>query len=152
MIYLIFSKGCKYLILRDACIFGSLNLKDLAYQSDDTKDIFKKPCRPLVFCGPPGVDISSIIKGLKRRLPNTFSQVVSHTTREPRKDKRGDKFGHNCEVEIDGVDYYFTDRISMTAAIEKGTKYCNKCFLIDGQIILNFSFATVKILSFQISF
>ena len=59
----LFSKGCKYLNLRDACISGSLNLKDISSQSNDTKDIAKKPCRPLVFCGPPGVDISSIIKG-----------------------------------------------------------------------------------------
>ena len=59
----LFSKGCKYLNLRDACISGSLNLRDLSSQSDDTKDMVKKPFRPLVFCGPPGVDISSIIKG-----------------------------------------------------------------------------------------
>ena len=121
----LFSKGCKYLNLRDACMSGSLNLKDLPNQSVDTKAMAKKPCRPLVFCGPPGVDISSIIKGLKRRLPDTFSLVVSHTSREPQKEMRCSTF-HNdlkCEVEIDGVDYHFTDRITMTTAIEKGNNY-----------------------------
>ena len=117
----LFSKGCKYLNLRDACISGSLNLRDLSSQSDDTKDMVKKPFRPLVFCGPPGVDISSIIQGLKRRLPDTFSLIVSHTTREPREERRCGTYGHKCEVEIDGVDYHFTDRITMTTAIEKGT-------------------------------
>ena len=124
----LFSKGCTYLNLKDACISGNLNLQDLSYQPNDTKDMVKKPCRPLVFCGPPGVDISTIIKGLKRRLPDTFSLVVSHTTREPRKEMRCDTYGHHrrdvdhkCEVEIDGVDYHFTDRITMTTAIEKGT-------------------------------
>ena len=122
----LFSKGCKYLNLRDACISGSLNLRDLSNQSDDTKDMVKKPCRPLVFCGPPGVDISSIIKGLKRRLPDTFSLVVSHTTREPRKEMRCSTYhnGLKCGAEIDGVDYHFTDRITMTTAIEKGNDYC----------------------------
>ena len=43
-------------------------MKDISSQSDDTKDIAKKPCRPLVFCGPPGVDISSIIKGMAVRV------------------------------------------------------------------------------------
>ena len=47
----LFSKGCKYLNLRDACMSGSLNLKDLPNQSVDTKAMAKKPCRPLVFCG-----------------------------------------------------------------------------------------------------
>ena len=102
---------------------GSLNLKDLPNQSVDTKAMAKKPCRPLVFCGPPGVDISSIIKGLKRRLPDTFSLVVSHTTREPRKERRCGRQGYECEFEIDGVDYHFTDRITMTNAIEKGNSY-----------------------------
>ena len=84
----------------------------------------KKPCRPLVFCGPPGVYISSIINGLKRRLPDTFSLVVSHTAREPRKEMLFDASGHKCGVEIDGVDYHFTDRITLTTAIEKGNNYC----------------------------
>ena len=71
---------------------------------------------------------TALIKGLQRRLPDTFSLVVSHTTREPRKEMRCDTYGHHrrdvdhkCEVEIDGVDYHFTDRITMTTAIEKGT-------------------------------
>ena len=64
---------------------------------------------------------TALIKGLQRRLPDTFSLVVSHTTREPRKEKRCGTYGHECKVEIDGVDYHFTDRITMTTAIEKGT-------------------------------
>ena len=29
-----------------------------------------------------------------------------------------------CGVEIDGIDYHFTDRKTMTTAIEKGNYYC----------------------------
>ena len=76
----LFSKGCKYLNLRDACISGSLNLSN---QSDDNKDMVKKPCRPLVFCGPPGVDISSIIKGTFFFLNDLFLYLAIDTVFHP---------------------------------------------------------------------
>ena len=64
--------------------------------------------RPLVLCGPSGVGKSTIVERLKKRFPNAFALSVSHTTRQPR------------EGEKDGVNYFFTDRETMTAAIENG--------------------------------
>jgi len=64
--------------------------------------------RPLVLCGPSGVGKSTIVERLKKRFPNAFALSVSHTTRQPR------------EGEKDGVNYFFTDRETMTTAIENG--------------------------------
>ena len=68
----------------------------------------KMVARPLVLCGPSGVGKSTIVERLKKRFPNAFALSVSHTTRQPR------------EGEKDGVNYFFTDRETMTAAIENG--------------------------------
>lgn len=64
--------------------------------------------RPLVLCGPSGVGKSTIIARITKEFPDAFGFSVSHTTRAPR------------EGEVDGVNYFFTDRESMQKAIEDG--------------------------------
>lgn len=64
--------------------------------------------RPLVLCGPSGVGKSTIIARITKEFPDAFGFSVSHTTRSPR------------EGEVDGVNYFFTDREAMQKAIDDG--------------------------------
>merc|ERR1712241_660590 len=73
-----------------------------------SQSLRKMVARPLVLCGPSGVGKSTIVERLKKRFPDAFALSVSHTTRQPR------------EGEKDGVNYFFTDRETMKAAIENG--------------------------------
>jgi len=61
---------------------------------------------PCVVCGPSGVGKGTLLKQIKKLLPNTFGVSVSHTTRKPRKG------------EIDGVNYHYITREEFTKGIE----------------------------------
>lgn len=64
--------------------------------------------RPLVICGPSGSGKSTLLKKLMAEFNDCFGFSISHTTRKPR------------SGEIDGRDYYFTDKETMLKAIENG--------------------------------
>ena len=66
-------------------------------------------CIPtLSVCGPSGTGKSTLIALLRKEFPDDFGFSVSHTTRGPRPGER------------DGVDYHFSDRAVMEAAIADG--------------------------------
>lgn len=62
---------------------------------------------PTVICGPSGVGKGTLLSNLKKRLPNTFSVSISHTTREMR------------DGEIDGKHYHFITREAFESSINK---------------------------------
>lgn len=64
--------------------------------------------RPLVICGPSGSGKSTLLKKLMAEFNDCFGFSISHTTRKPR------------AGEVDGRDYYFTDKDAMLKAIERG--------------------------------
>lgn len=64
--------------------------------------------RPIVMSGPSGVGKSTILKKLFNDFPGRFGFSVSHTSRGPR------------EGEEDGVDYHFSSKDAMTAAVARG--------------------------------
>lgn len=64
--------------------------------------------RPLVICGPSGSGKSTLLKKLMAEFNDCFGFSISHTTRKPR------------AGEVDGRDYYFTEKQSMLKAIERG--------------------------------
>jgi len=83
--------------------------------TDDTsvttsKNVKKMEPNPLVLCGPSGSGKSTIVKAVmaNNKYTELLSFSVSHTTRQPR------------PGELDGREYYFTDRDSMLAEIEAG--------------------------------
>eukprot|EP00484_Ammonia_sp_Unknown_P020188 CAMPEP_0197035132 /NCGR_PEP_ID=MMETSP1384-20130603/13000_1 /TAXON_ID=29189 /ORGANISM="Ammonia sp." /LENGTH=727 /DNA_ID=CAMNT_0042465147 /DNA_START=15 /DNA_END=2198 /DNA_ORIENTATION=+ len=63
---------------------------------------------PTVVCGPSGVGKGTLLKIVKKILPNTFGVAVSHTTRKPR------------PGEADGVAYNFATREEFEKGIENG--------------------------------
>ena len=58
--------------------------------------------------GPSGVGKSTILKKLFADFEGKFGFSVSHTSRQPR------------EGEVDTVDYHFSSKEAMTAAVERG--------------------------------
>lgn len=64
--------------------------------------------RPLVICGPSGSGKSTLLRKLMTEFRESFGFSISHTTRRPR------------AGEVDGREYYFTDRESMLKAIKNG--------------------------------
>ena len=64
--------------------------------------------RPLVICGPSGSGKSTLLKKLMAEFNDCFGFSISHTTRKPR------------AGEVDGRDYYFTEKETMLKAIERG--------------------------------
>uniref|UniRef100_A0A1I8HXU1 Guanylate kinase-like domain-containing protein n=1 Tax=Macrostomum lignano TaxID=282301 RepID=A0A1I8HXU1_9PLAT len=64
--------------------------------------------RPVVLCGPSGSGKSTLIKALMQKYDGLFAFSVSHTTRQPR------------PGEVDGKDYFFTDRATMESMIARG--------------------------------
>eukprot|EP00730_Choanoeca_flexa_P005583 TRINITY_DN11980_c0_g1_i1.p1 TRINITY_DN11980_c0_g1~~TRINITY_DN11980_c0_g1_i1.p1 ORF type:complete len:244 (+),score=56.35 TRINITY_DN11980_c0_g1_i1:274-1005(+) len=64
--------------------------------------------RPVVISGPSGAGKSTLFKRIMAEYPGVFALSVSHTTRKPR------------AGEADGVDYHFTDKEVMRAAIARG--------------------------------
>lgn len=70
--------------------------------------------RPLVFVGPSGIGKGTIERILIEKYPGYFRLSVSHTTRQAR------------QGEVDGVNYYFTDRITMEKEISEG-KFLESC-------------------------
>jgi len=64
--------------------------------------------RPIVMSGPSGVGKSTILKKLFADFEGKFGFSVSHTSRQPR------------EGEVDTVDYHFSSKDAMTAAVERG--------------------------------
>ena len=59
------------------------------------------PPRMFVFCGPPGVGKGLVVQRFVQACPDFFAEVVPHTTRAPK------------EHEVEGVDYFFTDKPSI---------------------------------------
>ena len=59
-------------------------------------------------CGPSGAGKSTLISMLREEFPDDFGFSVSHTTRGPRPGER------------DGVDYHFSEKAAMEAAIADG--------------------------------
>jgi len=66
------------------------------------------PPRPLVICGPSGCGKSTLLKRLMAEFGDYFGFSVSHTTRNPR------------AGELDGKDYYFSERANMLESIKNG--------------------------------
>ncbi|KAK2560442.1 Guanylate kinase, partial [Acropora cervicornis] len=64
--------------------------------------------RPLVLCGPSGCGKSTLTNRLLKDHPNKFGFSISHTTRGPR------------PGEVNGREYYFTDRVSMQKSVDAG--------------------------------
>lgn len=64
--------------------------------------------RPLVLCGPSGCGKSTLTNRLLKDHPNKFGFSISHTTRGPR------------PGEVNGREYYFTDRASMQKSVDAG--------------------------------
>ncbi|XP_020893204.1 thioredoxin domain-containing protein 3 homolog isoform X2 [Exaiptasia diaphana] len=67
-----------------------------------------KKSKPLVLCGPSGCGKSTLLRKLFTDYPKQFGFSVSHTTRAPR------------PGEVNGKDYHFTDRETMTNSISSG--------------------------------
>ena len=63
---------------------------------------------PCVVCGPSGVGKGTLLKEVKKALPDTFGVAVSHTTRKPR------------PGEVDGVAYNFTTKEEFEKGIKAG--------------------------------
>ncbi|CAB3402776.1 unnamed protein product [Caenorhabditis bovis] len=63
--------------------------------------------RPIVLIGPPGVGRNELKRRLLMLFPERFSTTVPHTSRQQRVN------------EIEGVDYYFTQRKAIEKMIEK---------------------------------
>ena len=64
--------------------------------------------RPLVLCGPSGSGKSTVMKLLMKEYGEYFGFSVSHTTRKPR------------PGEVDGVDYHYVTRETMTTLMQAG--------------------------------
>jgi len=64
--------------------------------------------KPIIVVGPSGVGKSTILKKLFADFEGKFGFSVSHTSRNPR------------EGETDTVDYHFSSKDAMTAAVERG--------------------------------
>ena len=64
----------------------------------------------IVLSSPSGAGKTTITKKLSQKYPN-IKISISHTTRKPRSN------------EIDGVDYYFVDKIKFQKLIEEGNFY-----------------------------
>jgi len=64
--------------------------------------------QPIAIAGPSGSGKSTLISKLMKEYPHQFVFSISHTTRSPR------------AGEVDGVNYYFTDRETMQKAILNG--------------------------------
>ena len=64
----------------------------------------------IVLSSPSGAGKTTITKKLSQKYPN-IKISISHTTRKPRSD------------EIDGVDYYFVDKIKFQKLIDEGNFY-----------------------------
>lgn len=67
----------------------------------------QKGPRPLVLCGPSGSGKSTLLNRLLKDFKDRYAFSVSHTTRNPRPKER------------DGVDYHFTTKDEMRAAIAR---------------------------------
>lgn len=75
----------------------------------------------LVICGPSGSGKSTLLKYLFLDFPNVFEFSVSHTTRTPR------------PGEVDGKDYFFTDKKTIKENIAKNhfietTNFCGNIY------------------------
>ncbi|XP_015752795.1 PREDICTED: guanylate kinase-like isoform X1 [Acropora digitifera] len=64
--------------------------------------------KPLVLCGPSGCGKSTLTNRLLKDHPSKFGFSISHTTRGPR------------PGEVNGREYYFTDRASMQKSVDAG--------------------------------